>query len=41
MERKGNNNFQNDLSLVPSLIIEENLNLEEEIFKELDKYENN
>ena len=40
-ERDGNNSFQKDLSLVPFLVIEENINLEEEILKELDKYENN
>jgi dTDP-4-dehydrorhamnose reductase len=40
-EIEGNNNFQKDLSLVPFLVTEENLNLEEEIYKELDKYENN
>lgn len=40
-EIDGNNNFQKDLSLVPFLVLEENLNLEEEILKELDKYENN
>ena len=40
-ERDGNNSFQKDLSLVPFLVKEENINLEEEILKELDKYENN
>ena len=40
-ERDENNSFQKDLSLVPFLVIEENINLEEEILKELDKYENN
>ena len=40
-ERDWNNNFQKDLTLVPFLVMEENLNLEEEIIKELDKYENN
>ena len=40
-ERDENNSFQKDLSLVPFLVIEENINLEEEILKELYKYENN
>ena len=40
-ERDGNNSFQKDLSLVPFLVKEENINLEEEILKELDKYGNN
>ena len=40
-ERDGNNSFQKDLSLVPFLVKQENINLEEEILKELDKYENN
>jgi len=40
-ERDENNSFQKDLSLVPFLVKEENINLEEEILKELDKYENN
>jgi len=40
-ERDENNSFQKDLSLVPFLVKQENINLEEEILKELDKYENN
>ena len=37
-EKNGNNRFQKDLSLIPFLVKKENINLEEEILKELDKY---